>query len=587
MSRSPRFWLRPNSYSNTPETPQTICIWYKGINGEKRQCKTDYKVAPNHWNKKQNFVDQKYIEDYPFEVEALNQIRGKFPEQVTLINKGAPIQTIWENLTFKRDLSQTVQEFILASNFSQNTKRDYIYHLNGILKHTSLNEVKLSDILDVSRLELIRDELKSSKLGNGGARYLETCKAIAGKFTDDTDSIYRTIKLTKVEVERNPVSPKDFKMGINNIDTIGQLEAYLLWLYSFMLKGLTGIDIPNIDEDCLSFKSISKEINHYHIIGDFIQAKNNNSSTSKVHWRSIRSKRGVRINGLYNLFPILFVRDWLHYCINLSHPQFAYKGEDRIKVFNFYTKDKKNNDIPKGVDKWNTLRDTYYDQYKKILEGKGSLHNTRHTFTHIMERLGLSDSEQKKAIGHKRSSKDSIESYKSKLPIEVKEDLNQMEVFRKFDVIGCVELLLKRFAHKKITDNKGRLYFDISKISVSEFQVYAKLDGDYQDSAHWAIDDEIRYQKLLDEYEYKGKVEFNPETGLMEEVKNTSDSYEGQLGVLHNRRHEFLEKIPYRLDGKNIIVDVSDKKKPVSYGSGTEKLKEEHKKQIEEQLKEN
>lgn len=580
MSRTISFWLRPNSYTKEPGKPQVISIWYKDINGKRYQRSTDYKVAPNHWSKNERFISQKFINDYPHEAKALNEIRSKFPEQITLLVKGMPIQTIWDNLTFKRDLSQSVKDYILASSFSDTTKKDYTYHINGIIKNTNFVDVKISDLLDISRMESIRDQLKSSSLGNGKVRYLETCKAIAGRFSDNVDVIYKTIKLRKVENDRNHIEPLKFKLAINHIDTVGQLEAYLLWLYSFMLKGLTGIDIPNIDEDCLDFKSASKNLDNYHIIGDFIQSKEGGEVLqSKVRWRSIRGKRGVRINGLYNLFPLLLVRNWLHYCIGISHPQFLYNGSDRIKLFNFYTKDKKNNKILDGEKSWTTLRDTYFDQYKKMFEGEGSLHSTRHTYTHIMERLGMNESEQKKAIGHKRASKDAISSYQTKVPLEVREDLTQMEVMRNFDVIGCVQNLLKRFSDGE-ADINGKYYFDASRISITEFQVYAQLDKDYQENALWGIEDEIRYQKLLDEYQFKGRVEFNPKSGKVEEVPVDKNNFDGTLAVLNNRRNEFLEKIPYRLEGNKIIVDVSDKIESVYFGEGTEKLEIELNKKL-------
>ena len=42
----------------------------------------------------------------------------------------------------------------------------------------------------------------------------------------------------------------------------------------------------------------------------------------------------------------------LEHCIKHNHPQLAYKGKDKLKLFNFYTMDKKTREHTDGYKTW-------------------------------------------------------------------------------------------------------------------------------------------------------------------------------------------------------------------------------------------
>ena len=85
----------------------------------------------------------------------------------------------------------------------------------------------------------------------------------------------------------------EIKLGINRIQTIAQLEAFLFWLYSFCLKGMTGSDVPNLDFDCLKFENAEIPLNHYHMLGEFIKSDDPSRPTfsAKVHYELNRGKK--------------------------------------------------------------------------------------------------------------------------------------------------------------------------------------------------------------------------------------------------------------------------------------------------------
>lgn len=534
---SHKLWLKPNGKTDL-ETPQAISIYYKRSDNFRKQCKTNFKVAPIHWDSKAKRIKPKYLELYPDVQEGLDTIVRSFTKQYKLLNKGeVVIDTVFENLTFKRDLTGSVRGFLKQTNsYSQTSLNSYNDKLNGIEKHIG-GQLNINQLGDRTEVLKIKKKLEESSLGNGAASYMKMLRTLAGNFDFDTKRIYKDAIPMQRESLKEGFTSAQIKAGINKIQTVQQLEAYLLWLYSFCLKAMTGNDIPNLDIKSLKFENTQIPLNHYHQLGEYIKSEDPDrpSFYSKVHYGINRGKTGIAASGLYNAFPILFIKDWLRYCIRIAHPQYAYNGDDPIRLYNFKTKDRNGNPIEEGQSKWKSLKDVYYDVYGKLFNG--SLHKTRHTYQSCMERLGLNAFEQKRQITHKVD-KEALQNYAGSFGIKVKEDLNQLSVIEEFDINKIVKMLAIKFIGAK--DIYDKPYAD-TKINI-EFALTSFLMDLKTDKYNWSMREEKMYQKLLDDLKFKGIEEYNRITNEWESREPTENDYEGQLLALHNRKKEYTNK---------------------------------------------
>lgn len=534
---SHNLWLRLNFPNKDIDKPQVICIWYKGMYG-KKQRKTQFKVAPSHWDSKAKRIKNKYLSSYPDVQEGLDAIVQGFTKQYGLLIRGeATIETVFENLTFKRDLTGSVRDFLKQTkSYSKTSINSYNDKLDGIEKHIG-DQLYINQLGDRTEVLKIKKKLEESSLGNGAASYMKMLRTLAGNFDFDTKRIYKDAIPMQRENLKEGFTSAQVKAGINKIKTVQQLEAYLLWLYSFCLKAMTGNDIPNLDLESLKFENNQIPLNHYHQLGEYIKSEDPDrpSFYSKVHFEINRGKTGVAASGLYNAFPILFIKDWLRYCIKIGHPQYAYNGDDPVRLYNFRTKDRNGNPIEKGQAKWKSLKDVYYDIYGKLF--RGSLHKTRHTYQSCMERLGLNAFEQKRQITHKVD-KEALQNYAGSFGIKVKEDLNQLSVIEEFDINKIIKMLAIKFIGAK--DIFNRPYSD-SKINI-EFALTSFLMDLKTDKYNWSMRDEKMYQKHLDDLKFKGIEVYNKESGEWESREPTENDFDGQLLALHNRRKEFTNK---------------------------------------------
>lgn len=532
-------WLRHNFPKKDIDIPALLIIQYKGSLG-KKQTKTHFKVAPKHWNSKSQRINPEHLSLYPNIQEGIDSIKTGFTKQYDLLNKGeVTVQTVFDNLTFKRDLSGSIREFLnKTSHYSKSTINSYLDKLNGIEKYVG-SEIKINQIGDRTEVLKIKMILESTpQLGNGGASYMKMLRTLSNNWDFKTKEIYKdAIPKTTESIKDKGFTPNQIKMGMNNIQTVAQLEAYLLWLYSFCLRGMTGKDIPNLDEESLEFENEDIPFNHYHSLGDSIKSTDPKrpSFTSKIHYSSARGKTGVHGKRLYNAFPTLFIKEWLRYCIGVAHPQYAYKGDDRIRLYNFQTKTNNNTVIPEGEVKWKKLKDVYYPMYKK--QFGGSLHTARHTYQDCMERLGLSDFEQKRQIDHKVSKK-ALAAYAGKTGFLIQEDINQINVIEEFDMVEIVKMLCTKFIGRR--DIENRPYSD-NNIQV-EFLLFSVLSEFKMDKYNWTGNDEKTYRKLIDALKFKGKLVLDKEKNEWVNVEPKVEDYEGQLLSYHNRREEFIQK---------------------------------------------
>ena len=535
------FWLRFNFPKKDIESPQRVIIYYKNPNGTKKQIKTDYFVAPIHWDSKEKMIHKQYVHLYPHEFDQLTDIKRNYALLISQLNKGdIDYNTAFEKLTFKRDLSKSIREFLERSNYSKESKKSYLAQLAGIEKHTGIKSLPMSVLNDRAQLEKIARQLQESSLGNGQHNYMNSMRNWSSNLGFDTELLYKSIIPKKRDSFKEPIKPKVFKNSFSKINTVTQLSAYLYWLYSFCLKGMTGNDIPNLEKKWLEFEGVDEAINHYHQFGFMIKSEDPSipNFNTKVNYKLYRGKAGTQLRGVYNLFPVLLIQKWLKHCLSISHPKYVYKGDDPVRLFNFKTKDDNGKPIQDGVEKWDAIRYTFYNIYKKKFNG--ALHQTRHTYTNEQTRLGHSDTDQRRAKGHKP--KGSLKSYSEGIGQLITDEIKQINVNDSFGVDSCVEMLLRSFLGKN--DILGKPYSnpEIQK----EYLLFNALKK-IEVNDKWSKEDNFNYHKLLDDLWHTGVDCIDKETGKMISRDPVESDYTGRLAILHNRQKEMVRSGGFKL----------------------------------------
>ena len=314
-----------------------------------------------------------------------------------------------------------------------------------------------------------------------------------------------------------------------------QFEAYVFWLYSMSLIGLDGIDLINLDESNLA--EAPKELDYYHPDIDFAFGK-------KQHIRVVRSKNKknddddyVVITRLWNLFPIMYLKQLLSHCIQHTRPELAYKGKDRLKVFNFYTRDKDRNQIREGIKTWKAIQHTYSDILSKKLGA--TLQNTRATSSELAQQTDVSETSIDTFLGHSNSrSKDVSKALKHYLsPSQLKADTEHIFILHEFDLIQKINVLVQMFGERtEVINNKEVSYIpehllpmegDDSMTLAEAMEGLQNLEGIANEPrwdnnlmrrplTQWTKGEEMEFQAYVTKYN-KPKVEYNPETKKMEQ----------------------------------------------------------------------
>ena len=128
------------------------------------------------------------------------------------------------------------------------------------------------------------------------------------------------------------------------------------------LRGITGKDMPNISE-----KYVIGEKYKLPYYPDYITNKEYSSLGGKSYLQMKRGKTKQGMSILLNSFPSFLLHQSLKQLIKEVFPQYAYKGKDKLRLFNFVTKDESMKLMPKEK-KWKDLYDWSYKGLKECLE---------------------------------------------------------------------------------------------------------------------------------------------------------------------------------------------------------------------------
>lgn len=450
-----------------------------------KQAQTSYQIAPKKWDMKAQQVKRKYWDEHQELVKQINAYKDKFVGVYKLIETGEihpnAVCASVLHTTIDFDNSKDVDALAFIEDKSvmfgkaRTTVEKHLSNVRGVIKHYGIHSKKPlkkittqmlrqeSFVLDT--VEILR---KANITDNTRKGYMKTLnlisrKALPKEFHDPFKAYYPMDSKTKT---RKGADKENLFDGIEKIKSYRDIEACLLWLYAYCLQGFDAADITNIDESKLLHFN-GEHITHYHPFGDLIgtrvrdkdnpmikRVERRNHLGKELYLTGVRSKAAGEVDCMYNMFPILLIRDWLHYLISITSPELVYKGKDRLRLFNITTIDKKGN---KDHESYKKLKKWYDYRSRRMRKMFGaSLQFSRHTYTQTgKRRFGYSEGQMDYQLNH--SVKSTSNTYQKG------EDALEIRNFRHYQLISTMEvpqMLFKLYRRSIWLYKNGQLIWD-------------------------------------------------------------------------------------------------------------------------------
>lgn len=501
------------------------------------------------WDTSERIIKQQYRSDYKKEHEKIVKIKEKADEARDLLAEGKLHKDNAEDFIMNVKITEedsSVLEFV--QDLKQTKHRQYgtlTKHIDNIrafqnlrcpAKYKPLMFSHLDDPIAVDEIERavlnakIKQSYKRSQLVS-----IQLAWAIKKGFKKDgkeaTEKLFSNIPPeVSNPTPKESVSTNQLMDCFTSLNTLLQFEAVLFWLYSMSLNGLDGIDLVNLDDG--DFVQDTKDLDYYHPNFD-------RWFGTKKHIRVIRSKAKIKddndyiiITRLWNLFPVMYLKMLLDHTTRITHPKLCYKGPDRLKLFNFYTRDKETRmTIKSGYDRWKAVR----YQYGAILKEKlgATVQFTRATSAELASEMLVSETDIDTFLGHSNpTSKDVSRALGNYLPKnQLKVDTDQIFMLKDFDIVGKISDLVDMYRDKTELINNKRvrwipdelLPMPVEKDEHKAFnQIKEELEANRMVDlishirwnhnlmnfplTQWSKDQEIEYQKFQQKYSQVTKV---------------------------------------------------------------------------------
>ena len=476
------FWLGLNKKNDT-DSPESLYLFYK--TGSKKTLKRlPIKIKPSIWDASKRFIRASKELEYSSEVDYLNELKGRVSKVKIEMSKGVmSIDNAW-SIILDKNKDGVIETFIKEDlKLTEFSRVKFLSYLSGLENHLTITykPLKYIHIQDSQSIEIISSSLKTSGLKSSTiSGYMSMLDYVTRRADLKVKSPFKIMKLKPIkdEVSKLPRTINDLYKGMQEIQTKKDYLSLCLWLYSFSLRGLGGGDICNLSEDLLEGDYSRPYYPDYAIDLDYYSTL---TEKAHVYIRRGKKKNQKPLTILINTFPSYFLHQALRQLIREEYPQYSYKGEDKLRLFNFTTKDRDYNDVLKGKDNWGAIRGTVSRKMQALI-GAG-LHNTRHTFTTAGNSYSrLNDSEQRELIGQK--SKGALSHYQSEL--QIKTDLNHLHILDDFQVISLTKVLFQ------LGEQRGYMSQRLSKPALDLFN-HKKL-------LTFSPEDELKLQKLQNEW---------------------------------------------------------------------------------------
>lgn len=382
----------------------------------KKQARTTLQIPPFHWDKEKQAVKPRFRNQHKNLIKEINLLKDRCTKYPRLILEEEihPDNVIDEILgrNIVIDNETTVIDFIQHNSAPfKNSLRKHIDRMRGVHKHLekykpNFGGLTLSKLNDNRNIDSIAEALSKAKLMkttiSGYMQTLDRVTDLAGlknKRPFKARKLYPSNAVSKVQYK---IELENMVAGLQKIKTYKDIEAYLMFLYSYCLQGLDAVDIANIDESAIHNYRGDKRITHYYPFGDYIMSEGEINLKTKYHIRGeiVRSKSAGSIDTMINLFPTLFIRDWLVYLMNITSPHIAYRGKDRLRIFKHKTLTKEGKKLQENHRDIKIYMGTLSRKMQYLFGG--SMRNSRHTITQLGKMyLGLDKAQMKMQLNHK------------------------------------------------------------------------------------------------------------------------------------------------------------------------------------------
>ncbi|MDB3862870.1 hypothetical protein N9313_04800 [Flavobacteriaceae bacterium] len=503
------------------------------------------------WDKKKKFIKQTAVDKKILstdDLEYLDSIRNKFNTVARQVAEG--ILTV--DNAFRKLLKQSEDDTILnhltvetPHLYTENTFSKYKDYLRSIEKHTGkeFTPLKLSHLQDLDAVKQIATKVKRAVSPNTAIDYLKALDVVTDRAKLDVLKPFKANKLLpfKDQTKEKQVTYIDLLKGIDKINTKQDYLSYAFWLFSLCLRGLDGIDIVNISEKNVegSFK-----LPYY---PDWESDECFINCGEKAYYLKRRGKTRKFYRILLNLYPTYYLHRLIKQLVSETHPYYKYEGKDKLRIFNFLTKDKKGNPIQVGKDKWIAFRDTISKKQVRML-GQG-MKTTRHTFTNLTKNeLTLTDSEQQDLLQHSTDGK-ALAHYQSEQQIST--DLNHMFALQEYEIASTVNLLFQ--------------YGEIQGYHSFKMNLGAKTLLSRDKLTTFTQEEEREYQKLLRNFNSKPIPKLNPDTRTIELIEPPKSDRLNELEAKRINNYRKANPLPehYNLDVPeheiNYMLKISEK----------------------------
>ena len=457
-SKSHNFWIGLKTNNCKPSDKVSPYVFYKyGGSGKLRKRKLPLEISFDKWDTKSKNIKKSLWRTFSDEVDKIKDIESKINGVTIDMTSGTlTLENAFNRLLDKSEDGLLVTWINTAPRLTRGAKKKYLSFLSSIESHLpkEYTPLRFTHLQDINSVGFIGETINyKSGLGNGAIDYLKML---------DRVSDYAGLKVKKpfkengyikasADTDKDSIKFKDILRGFNDMRTSQDFMAMNFWLYSLSLRGLGGMDICNISEDNIERSGdykVNDSILPYY--PDYWVDKYwTGHLGQKVFHRVKRTKKekNRKMTILLNLLPSNLLHESLKNILLRTHPQYAYKGKDRLRLFNFMTL-KKDEEVPEGKAKWKNLKDTIFPKIKRMIGG--GIHLSRHTFIDTGE-LRLTEQEQVELLGQKTKTK-GVHHYQS--PHQIKTDLNHIKAIEEYGLMELIIIFFEVGFQKGFTDYK-------------------------------------------------------------------------------------------------------------------------------------
>ena len=492
-------------------------IGLRVLKGIDKKEKGFLEIPIKHWDLDTMSVKPKFTELYIDTIEELNEIKARIPAYILKLNKGevSDEDALTEVIGRQKRLDGNLLEFakeLKPKRYSvkyelTESKIGRLIDRVGALERKTLKGTKYVpltfDILQSdSNVKKIAEAMYETKLSDDSiSKYMSAVDRLCSFKKNNWTPFKKNelISYKKSVTTQYALSFKEMESALNKVNTLQDLEAYLMWLYSFCLLGLNFRDIFNIDENkVMQFEaSLDSSFKSYH---PEVQG-----SGEPLHIFIYRGKlkkedkKKAPITRMINLHPIYEIHKMLKHIVKLTRPEYAYTGRDKLRIFNFYTKDENYNEIPDGIVKKEALRGTYYKKWKHMFGH--SITHTRATSMKAGRNVGASFEELEAQLGHVTGVSKVFNTYYSAEQKAV--DTNHIYALMDYDVMKILGYLNRKFNQTdflpkskfKVDELAGFYDFPLSLLSAKEYQEMQELLAQQEDKSSMTETGRIVYHK--------------------------------------------------------------------------------------------